>query len=78
MSLGKASIMRAANAGTRKSAGKAANTVVQAEKSVAESVISPMNTEEIQVKFLSGNTSGQEDKQEGPVRITEKLPDYLL
>lgn len=39
-------------------------------------MISPMNAEEIQVKFLSGKKT---DKKPGePVRITEDMPDYLL
>ena len=61
MSLGKASIKRAAGA----------------EKAVSgKSVISPMNAEEIQMKFLSGKNV---DKKPGePVRITEDMPDYLL
>ena len=70
MSLGKASIKRAAGA------EKAASRKISGEKVAAESVISPMNAEEIQVKFLSGKNS---DKKPGePVRITEDMPDYLL
>lgn len=70
MSLGKASIRRAAGA-EKAVSGKAAGKNV-----TAESVISPMNAEEIQVKFLSGE---KEDKKPGePVRITEEMPDYLL
>ena len=70
MSLGKASIKRAAGA------EKAASSKISGEKVAAESVISPMNAEEIQVKFLSGKNA---DKKPGePVRITEDMPDYLL
>lgn len=73
MSLGKASIRRAASAGTRSPRAKAAGADV-----LADAVISPVNAEEIQVKFLSGNAAGQEENKKGPVHITEKLPDYLL
>ena len=70
MSLGKESIKRAAGA------EKAASRKISGEKVAAESVISPMNAEEIQVKFLSGKNA---DKKPGePVRITEDMPDYLL
>ena len=70
MSLGKASIKRAAGA------EKAASRKISGEKMAAESVISPMNAEEIQVKFLSGKNV---DKKPGePVRIKEDMPDYLL
>ena len=70
MSLGKASIKRAAGA------EKAASRKISGEKVAAESVISPMNAEEIQVKFLSGKNA---DKKPGePVRITEDMPYYLL
>lgn len=70
MSLGKASIKRAAGA------EKAASRKISGEKVAAESVISPMNAEEIQLKFLSGKKT---DKKPGePVRITEDMPDYLL
>ena len=65
MSLGRASIKRAAGA------EKAASRKISGEKVAAESVLSPMNAEEIQVKFLSG-------KNAEPVRITEDMPDYLL
>ena len=70
MSLGKASIRRAAGA------EKAASEKAAGKNVAAESVISPMNAEEIQVKFLSGKKI---DKNPGePVRITEDMPDYLL
>lgn len=70
MSLGKASIKRAAGA------EKAASRKISGEKVAAESVISPMNAEEIQVKFLSGKNA--DNKPGEPVRITEDMPDYLL
>lgn len=70
MSLGKASIKRAAGA------EKAVSGKTTGKNVAAESVISPMNTEEIQLKFLSGKKT---DKKPGePVRITEDMPDYLL
>ena len=56
MSLGKASIKRAAGA-EKAVSGKTTGKNVE-----AESVISPMNAEEIQVKFLSGKKT---DKKPG-------------
>lgn len=90
MPVGKASIMRAASAGSKGTAenktGKAAvkkstvsggkKTAPAAESVVKQSVLTPMNAEEIQVKFLSGKKPEQEPGR--PVRIMEELPDYLL
>lgn len=84
MSVGKASIRRAASAGVRKTAAKAEvkaaeESVVEEipKKEVVQSVISPMNAEEIQVKFLSSKEMEVPDKNR-PVRITEAMPSYLL
>lgn len=67
MSLGKASIARAAGAKARQTA---------AERPVKNSVLTPMNAEEIQRKFLS--EPAQEEPGNGPVQLTQKMPDYLL
>lgn len=72
MSVGKASIRRAASAGTRKSTG------AKAADSVAETVLTPMNADEIQVKFLSGKEPEREEDKCRPVQINDRMPDYLL
>lgn len=88
MSVGKESILRAANAGAKKTekAVKAAETVKPAEtaeavkttarkKTVKKSVISAPNAEVLEAAFVT------EDKKEpvnGPVHINEDLPVYLL
>lgn len=64
MSVGKASIKRAARAGT-------------AKKEVKASVVSPMDTEEIQAKFLSKEALKQGTANR-PVRLTEDMPVHLL
>lgn len=76
MSVGKASIQRAASKkapapkkATAKTAGKAS------PEKVVQSVVTPMDSEEIQLKFLSGNKPAEEGKS---VKITEDLPVYLL
>ena len=89
MSVGKASIKRAASAGTRKTAAKAAAnpqieagaavSALQAEPAVSDvkqSVLTPMNCEEIQAKFLSGKS--EEEDENRPVRLTEDMPVHLL
>lgn len=82
MSVGKESILRAANAGAKKTekAVKAAETVKPAKttarkKTVKKSVISTPNAEVLEAAFVT------EDKKEpvnGPVHINEDLPVYLL
>ncbi len=67
MSVGKASIKRAASAEGKKTV---------AGEGTKQGVISPVNAEEIQVKFLTGNKKMPE--KEGNVRILEELPNYLL
>ena len=87
MSVGKASIQRAAAKNTAeakttkaanktaagKTTGRAAAKV--APKEVTQSVVTPMDSQEIQLKFLSGNRPAEEGK---PVKIAEDLPVYLL
>ena len=95
MSVGKASIQRAAakntaEAKTTKAATKAATKTANktaagkttgraaakaAPKEVTQSVVTPMDSQEIQLKFLSGNRPAEEGK---PVKIAEDLPVYLL
>lgn len=76
MSVGKASIKRAASAETKKTsaAKKTGNTA----KNVKSSVLTPMNSEELQVVFLKEKASADGGKTNRPIRITEELPDYLL
>lgn len=111
MSVGKASIKRAASAGTKKTAassGKSSAKAKTAKTSTAKAdaakvtttkadtakaasakaaqtqsaVISPENTEEILVKFMTRETP--EEKQKNAVlsgravRLNEEMPDYLL
>ena len=73
MSVGKASIRRAAGAG--KTPGGAGNTKTSS-RGVRESVVTPLDSEKIQVKFISGQASAE--KENRPVRLTEEMPDYLL
>ena len=86
MSVGKASIQRAAakntaEAKTTKAATKTANktaagkTTGRAAAKAAPKVVTPMDSQEIQLKFLSGNRPAEEGK---PVKIAEDLPVYLL
>ena len=67
MSLGKASIRRASAAGKKK--------VVEhtAENSA---VVTPVDTEEVQAKFISKEV--KEESTQRPVRLTEEMPTYLL
>ncbi|HIZ22618.1 MAG TPA: hypothetical protein IAA21_07470 [Candidatus Blautia faecigallinarum] len=76
MSVGKASIKRAASAETKKTASKTTKTTPS--KEVKTSVLTPMNSEELQVVFLKDKTSGEAEKANRPIRITDDLPDYLL
>lgn len=73
MSVGKASIRRAAGAG--KTAGGAGN-IKASTGDVVKSVVTPLDSEKIQVKFISGQSSAE--KENRPVRLTEEMPDYLL
>lgn len=93
MSVGKASIQRAASAGTRKTTAKTttkgttvkasakpkavtASQVTADTTEVKQSVLTPMNCEEIQVKFLSGSPKPEDENR--PVRLTEDMPVHLL
>ncbi len=78
MSVGKASIKRAASAETKKTASKTTKTKTTPSKEVKTSVLTPMNSEELQVVFLKDKTSGEAEKANRPIRITDDLPDYLL
>lgn len=77
MSVGKASIRRAASAGSRKTAGtvKGAESAASAN-SIKQSVLTPMDADEIQAKFLSGKNIPEVPNR--PIRLTEDMPDYLL
>lgn len=88
MSVGKASIKRAASAGTKKTAEKATEKAAapkaakktrtaKAEETVVQtSVLTPMDAEEIQVKFLSKEPLAEEANR--PVRVMDPMPTYLL
>ena len=80
MSVGKESIKRAASTSTgtkktttRKTTAKAAAKPAEAE--VKTSVLTPMDAEEIQAKFLSEAPAEDPNR---PVRITEPMPVHLL
>lgn len=78
MAVGKSSIKRAASAGTKAGAGtKKTSAAAKAGTEVKTSVLTPMNSQEIQVKFLSGKRLGEEDTRR-PVRLTEEMPVHLL
>lgn len=74
--------------GTKRTAAKAATTKATAVKKtnvkttaakdvvVSEAVLTPMNSEEIQVKFMKATTA--QPKTGASVRITEELPTHLL
>ena len=76
MSVGKASIKRAASAETKKTAATGRRRG-KAAQDVKSSVLTPMDSQELQVVFLKDKTSGEGEKNR-PIRITEELPDYLL
>lgn len=110
MSVGKDSILRAANADAKKTEVKPETKPVEAaetktetakapvkraaakktttakkttaakkptarKKTVKTSVLTPQNTEELEAVFVTGS---QPEETEGPVRINEELPVYLL
>lgn len=85
MSVGKESILRAANAGAKKTAkavkttetAKTAKTVktTARKRSVKKSVVSAQNAEELETMFV---TEEKKETAKGPVHITEELPVYLL
>lgn len=67
MSVGKESIMRAANAGAKKT--------VKTVKTVKTSVISTQEAEKLEAVFV---TADKKETIEGPVLIKDELPVYLL
>ena len=82
MSVGKESIRRAASAGakrtTKTTAKTAAKTTAKAtseRKTVKKSVVFPQDTEKLEAVFVTENKN---ETAEGPVRIKEELPVYLL
>lgn len=82
MSVGKESIRRAASAGakrttktTAKTAAKTAAKATSEKKTVKKSVVSPQNTKKLEAVFVTENKN---ETAEGPVRIKEELPVYLL
>lgn len=77
MSVGEASIKRAANAETRK-ASSVRGKAEEKNGSVQKSVINPIDSEKIQVVFLKEKKTEASDGTNKPVRVTEELPEYLL
>lgn len=77
MSVGKASIKRAASAETRKAAS-AGQKNGSKKGSVQKSVISPADAEKLQVVFLKEKKAEEQSRRNEPVRLTEELPEYLL
>ena len=94
MSVGKESIRRAASAGakrTTKTTAKTADTAAvkttagttiktaakatSEKKTVKKSVVSPQDTKKLEAVFVTENKN---ETAEGPVRIKEELPVYLL
>lgn len=64
MAVGKASIKRASAA----SAKKAVDTLV----------LTPMNADELQAKFLSEKMTEEMEKSNQPVRLKDTMPSFLL
>lgn len=94
MSVGKESIRRAASAGakrttkttaktadkttartTTKTAAKTAAKATFEKKTVKKSVVSTQDTKKLEAVFVTENKN---ETVEGPVRIKEELPVYLL
>lgn len=86
MSVGKESIRRAASAGakrTTKTTAKTADTAsvkttakaTSEKKTVKKSVVSTQDTKKLETVFVKENKN---ETAEGPVRIKEELPVYLL
>ena len=82
MSVGKESIRRAASAGakrttktTAKTAAKTAAKATFEKKTVKKSVVSTQDTKKLEAVFVTENKN---ETVEGPVRIKEELPVYLL
>ena len=78
MSVGKESIRRAASAGAKRTTKTTAKTAAKAtseKKTVKKSVVSPQDTKKLEAVFVTENKN---ETGEGPVRIKEELPVYLL
>lgn len=78
MSVGKESIRRAASAGAKRTTKTTAKTAAKAtseKKTVKKSVVSPQDTKKLEAVFVTENKN---ETVEGPVRIKEELPVYLL
>ena len=87
MSVGKDSILRAANADAKKTEVKvetkpaeevkaaAKAEAAPAKKAVKTSVLTPQNSEELEKAFVKGE---QPETVNGPVHIKDELPIYLL
>ena len=78
MSVGKESIRRAASAGAKRTTKTTAKTAAKAtseKKTVKKSVVSPQDTKKLEAVFVTENKN---ETVEGPVRIKEVLPVYLL
>lgn len=86
MSVGKESIRRAASAGAKrtiKTTAKTADTAsvkttakaTSEKKTVKKSVVSTQDTKKLETVFVKENKN---ETAEGPVRIKEELPVYLL
>ena len=78
MSVGKESIRRAASAGAKRTTKTTAKTAAKAtseNKTVKKSVVSPQDTKKLEAVFVTENKN---ETVEGPVRIKEELPVYLL
>lgn len=78
MSVGKESIRRAASAGAKRTTKTTAKTAAKAtfeKKTVKKSVVSTQDTKKLEAVFVTENKN---ETVEGPVRIKEELPVYLL
>lgn len=78
MPVGKESIMRAANAGVKKTVKAEAKTTTKTtvrRKTVKKSVVSTQDAEKVEQAFATEDKKGT---IKGPVHINEELPVYLL
>ena len=75
MSVGKASIQRAAAKNTAEAKTTKAATKTANKTAAGKTTGRAMDSQEMQLKFLSGNRPAEEGK---PVKIAEDLPVYLL
>lgn len=70
MAVGKASLKRASAANAKNTSG--------AEKAVETLVLTPMNADELQAKFLSEKLTEEMEKSNQPVRLKDTMPSFLL